>query len=477
MVIDVTGGSPQTICEAAGATSGTWNADGTVLYGVGSSLAGGTLYRVSSAGGTPVALAKPDPAQQETGYSWPAFLPDGRHFLFVSWSDEPGKRSIRVGSLDGGPSTVLLHAESQGLYASPGYLLFSRDGMLFSQAFDPERLRLSGEPRRLTSNLVFNRINGPAAFSVSDNGVLVYRSGTVGDFDADLAWLGRSGQPLGTAGDSGGYDQVRLSPDGKRVVVSKLNMTTARSDLWTVDFSSNVMSQLTFDRPGSNDPVWKWDSQTIAFESIATGRREFYTQLLGSQRSTPAYESAEDPKWLDDWSPDGQFLLYHLPTPSKLYALPISGEQKPRLLAQSNGLIDSAHFSPDGRWVSYNTNDTSKHEVWVASFPAFDKRQQVSPRGGGQARWRADGRELFYLTDDGQMMSVAIEPDAKAGALTFKAPVRLFQSPLSRPDLSTDQYDVTRDGQRFLFVQPRPGAASVVPPITIVVNWHAGMAK
>jgi serine/threonine protein kinase len=476
MRIDVTGGSPQTVCATGGATSGAWSPDGTILFagfGGGMSFTGGSLYRVAASGGTPVELLKPDVGRQETGYNWPVFLPDGRHFLFLSWSDEPGKRTIRVGSLDGGPPTVVLQAESQGAYGRPGSLLFAREGTLFSQSFDPDRLRLSGEPTKVGSNVMFNRINGYAAFSVSDNGVLVYRSGAPIDFEVNLAWTGRTGQSLGSAGPASTYDQLRLSPDGRHVVASRMNIRSARYELWTIDLTSGVTSQLTFDRPGSNDPVWSPDSKSIAFESIATGRREFYTQALGSQRSTPTFESAEDPKWLDDWSPDGKFLLYHLSAPSKLYALPLTGERKPQLLAEAKALLDSAHFSPDGHWVSYNVNDTGIHEVWVASFPTFDKRQQVSTRGGGLARWRGDGKELFYLTEDGQMMSVAIELDAKSGALTFKAPVRLFQSPLGRPNRVTDVYDVTRDGQRFLFVQPRPGAAPIVVPTTVVLNWQA----
>ena len=163
-----------------------------------------------------------------------------------------------------------------------------------------------------------------------------------------------------------------------------------------------------------------------------------------------------------------------------MYAAPLSGDPKPVLLAKSQKTIDSPHFSPDGKWVSYNTDESGTWETWVASFPAFDNRQQVSSRGGGQARWRADGKELFYLTLDGQMMSVAIESDPKTGALEFKAPTVLFQSPIASPNMFVDQYDVTRDGQRFIFLKPRidPNAATEpLAPITVLVNWQAGLTK
>ena len=477
MSIDVTGGSPAKICDISiSNASGAWGPDGTILYAAFDTMAsnmGAPLYRVPASGGTPVELLRPDAAKRETGYSWPNFLPDGRHFLYLSWSDEPGKRSIRVGSLDGGPPTILMQSELRGVYAPPGFLLVPRDGTLFAQPFDPDRRRLSGEPTRLASGVIFNRVNGGSAFSVSENGVLAYRAGGPIDVDVDLVWFNRSGQPVGKATESASYDQVRLSPDGLHAVASRLNIRSTQYELWTIDLTTGIASQVTFDRPGSNDPVWSPDSKSVAFESISTGRRQFYTQAISSQQSTPVYESAEDPKWLDDWSPvDGKFLLYHLPPPSKLYALPLSADPKPRQLTQSNGLIDSAHFSPDGQWVSYNSSDSDRPEVWVADFPAFDNRQQVSTQGGGLARWRGDGKELFYLTQDGQMMSVAIAVDAKTGALTFKTPSLLFQSPLSRLNLASDKYDVTRDGQKFLFVQPRPRTTSIVPPVTVVMNWR-----
>jgi eukaryotic-like serine/threonine-protein kinase len=187
------------------------------------------------------------------------------------------------------------------------------------------------------------------------------------------------------------------------------------------------------------------------------------------------YESPEDPKWLDDWSPDGRFLLFNAPQSGNLFALPLAGDRKPVQLAHSLTRIDAAHFSPDSKWVSYATDETGQFETWVAPFPAFDNRRQVTARGGGQARWRADMKELFYLTTTGQMMSVAIAPDPKTGGLEFMAPVLLFQSPLANPNLGIDQYDVTHDGKRFLFIKPKQDQAATVSPITVVVNWTVAL--
>ena len=192
---------------------------------------------------------------------------------------------------------------------------------------------------------------------------------------------------------------------------------------------------------------------------------------------TPVFESPDDPKWLDDWSRDGQFLLFHLPTPARLYSVPVKGGT-PTLLTESKANLDSAHFSPDGKWIAYQTNETGAYEVWVAAFPGFNQRRQVSARGGGQPFWRGDSRELFYLTADGRMMSVAVMPDAASpGTLDFRAPEVLFQSPLPRPNLTVDQYAVTRDGRRFLFIVPRRDANAPVSSITVRVNWTSGLKK
>jgi len=248
-----------------------------------------------------------------------------------------------------------------------------------------------------------------------------------------------------------------------------------------VDVRTNITSQLTFDALGNNDPVWSPASDAVMFENIRSGKRDFYVQTLGSREGTLAYGSTDDPKWLDDWSRDGKFVLFHLPQPARLFAIEMTGNAssgEPRLLTEARVTIDGAHFSPDGRWVAYMSNDSGGYEVWVAPFPAFDRRRQVSSHGGGQVMWRSDMRELFYLSPAGEMMSVAITPGSGAkGDLEFTAPTRLFQSPLPRPNLTVDLYSVTPDGKRFLFIQPQTDAAANTPAITVVLNGLSGIGN
>ncbi len=478
-VVDVMNGGTQDVCPIDVAPRGaTWNAAGDIVFA--KTTAPASLFRVRDSGGTPVEFAKPDLTRQEAALGFPQFLPDGRHFLYLSIGSDPARRAIYAGSLDGGSPTLIVAADSMPVYAS-GWLLYVRGAALLAHAFDAERLRLRGEPVHVADSVMATaNASGRFAFSASDTGLLAFRTGVAGGAVSDLTWVTREGRVGAVVGDNRPYTQFRLSPDEKRVVFSQPDARGLGTSLWTIDLGSGVTSQLTVDVPAANDPVWSPDSETVAFEAAPKGLRQIYRQTIGSRSITPIFESPDDPKWLDDWSRDGQFLLFHLPLPNgRLFSVPVNGGGPATLLTESKVALDGAHFSPDGKWVVYQTNETGAYEVWVAAFPAFNHRRQVSARGGGQAFWRGDGRELFYLTADGKMMSVAVTPDAaRAGALDFRAPAVLFQSPITRPNLTIDQYAVTRDGRRFLFIVPRRDAnAPPASPINVRVNWTSGLTK
>jgi serine/threonine protein kinase/Tol biopolymer transport system component len=477
-IIDIVTGRTQDVCRFdAGVRGVTWNASGDIVFA--RSLVPGSLFRVRDSGGTPVEFAKADPARQEAVLGFPQFLPDGRHFLYLSIGLDPAQKSIWARSLDDGPPVLIVAADSMPVYAN-GWLLYIRGTSLLAQKFEAGRLRLGGEPVLIADSVMSNaNASGRFAFSASDTGLLAFRKGTGAALgvSSDLRWVSREGHVGTVVGDAQPYSQIRLSPNEQRVVFSLLASGGFSNSLWTIDLRNGVTSQLTVELSAVNDPVWSPDSESLAFESMSKGIRQFYRQAIGARSVTPIFESPDDPKWLDDWSRDGRFLLFHVPQPNgRLYALPVSGGP-PTLLTESKVALDGAHFSPDGKWVAYQTNETSAYEVWVAAFPAFNQRRQVSARGGAQAFWRGDGRELYYLTVDGKMMSVAVTP-AAGGALEFGAPAVLFQSPISHPNLTIDQYAVTGDGRRFLFVVPRRDAdAPALSPISVRVNWASGLQK
>ncbi|HKV99949.1 MAG TPA: protein kinase [Vicinamibacterales bacterium] len=471
--IDAGGGPVQTICELPGIfMGGAWSRNDEIVFAV----IDGRLFRVPASGGTPVELARSEQARAE-GFTYisPWFLPDGRHFLITAWHADPDKRAVQVRSIDDAAATTVVKAGSNGIYASPGYVLYHRDGTLVAQSFDATRRVVSGDPINL-KQVTFNRNTGRGAFSVSESGVLAYRSGVAPDPMSMLTWYDGKGTILGSVGEAGPYNQMRLSPDEARVALSFLDLKLSTFMVSVLDLSSRITSRVTPAGQSWNDQVWAPTSESIAFETRPKGIRDFYTHTVGSADLTLAFESKDDPKWLDDWSPDGSYLLFHLPPPAKLFYVPLKGDRRPVQLMTSSGSVDGAHFSPDGKWVVYQSNETGSWEVWVASFPAFDHRRQVSAHGGGQAWFRGDSREIFYLRQDGKMMSVTISSEARNGALVFTPPVELFQSPIATPNLTIDQYAVTRDGRRFLFLQPQ-GERTLDSPIGVVVNWTALLKK
>jgi serine/threonine protein kinase len=474
--IDVAGSTPQPLCDIGNQfLGGTWNADGTILFAHGNSSSTVTLFRVSDRGGTPELVLRGNPTAKQTSLQFPHFLPDGKHFLYLAWSSEAADRSIWLGSLDGDAPRQLIKEPSNAVFAripeSPGgAILFVREGALIAQPFDSGRRTMTGDPVQIVPSVYFIRANGRASFSASTTGGLAYRQGGVDDQLSDLVWVDRAGTVLGVAAEPGPYNQIRMSPDEKRVAISVPN-ASAIFNIWTLDFGNRILTQTTFEE-GANDPVWGPGGESIGFEAMPKGKRDLFKQELGKRGATLLYESPEDPKWLDDWSRDGRYLLYHLPRPGKLFALELVPNATPMLLAESTANFDGAHFSPDGKWVAYMSSETGDYEVWVAAFPAFDRRRRISARGGGSPFWRGDSRELYYLTAEGKLMAVAASavpgPNGTTN-LEFGAPVELFQSPQTLPFLPTDQYSVTKDGQRFLFLRPMKDPRVTVP-ITIRLN-------
>src|SRR4029077_10698150 len=241
------------------------------------------------------------------------------------------------------------------------------------------------------------------------------------------------------------YNQIMLSPDGGRLLLEREDP----SDDWLLDLASGVASRMTFHNAG--DGVWSPDGREFIFSSDQKGRRAFdlYRKVVGRAEQL-LFASAVD-KYPQDWSRDGSFIVFvtSAVTGTAVYRLPLTGERKPELLLENGSGIDEARLSPDGRWIAYDSNESGRWETYVAAFPGFTQQRQVSSDGGGQALWRNDGKELFYLSLDAKIMAV----DVKAGStIETGVPHMLFQTKISvNPNL--DLFCVTHDGQRFLVIE------------------------
>lgn len=464
--IEAGGGPAQTLCDAPTAVGGAWNQDGVILISQDTKGIG----RVSAAGGTLTPVTKLDESRKELAQAWPNFLPDGRHFLYQSWNGRSDDSAIFVSSIDGSDRQLLLKADSSPLYAPPGYLLFARGSTLMAQSFDAGKLQLGGEPFPIAEQVTYNGANSYESVSVSGNGVMVFLSG--GLSNRQLVWFDRTGKQLGPLGSPGAYNDIVLSPDGKRLAMQRL--VDGNSDVWLMDLERGVPSRFTFDSTAEDNPVWSPDGNRIVFSSGGESLFDLYRKVSSGAGNQELLLKTDVGKEATDWSSDGRFIIftaYGLKTSADLWILPLPGDAKPYPFLETEFVEEQGHFSPDGRWVAYASNESGRSEVYVQSFPQTGGKWLISTGGGAQPHWRSDGKELFYIAPDKVLMAVAVNATS-----TFEtaAPAPLFKTQVSGYS-APNRYVVTADGRRFLINGPAEEVSKT--PITVTLNWTAALKK
>jgi serine/threonine protein kinase len=464
--VPITGGSPQTITDAPDPVGGTWfqpsGTAGVIIF-----ASAGLLYQVPAMGGPTRPVTKLQ--EGESGHSFPQFLPDGQRILYQIAGQTPARPGVYVQSIGTAASDRHLLLEAgRTVFAPPGFLLYVQDGNLLARKFDAVNLKFNSDPAPIAEN-VNSSPNGNftafSAFSVSGNGVITYRSSTAGK--NLLVSYSRDGKRTPMPIDLDGPIQIVLSPDNSRLA---LNRRAASQDIWLLDLSSGIPSRLTFGNTNDVDPVWSPDSRRLIYDARGKDNNELREIAIGAGAENPVYSPSQP---LDDWTPDGKFLVFHQAR-TGVFSLPLSGdkaERKPQLLLQSAFTLDEFHVSPDGRWIIYGSNESGRAEVHLARFPSFTDRRQISTNGGLQPQWRGDGRELFYLSFDGKLMSHAIEPGENLKVGPSKV---LFQTAAPR-SASTHHYAATRDGQRFFVVEAQNTAEG--DQIYVIANWTALLAQ
>jgi Tol biopolymer transport system component len=482
--IDISGGSVQTIAALPpgvapiegrpnefGVADGAWNKDGTILF---SSVLGG-LMRVSANGGEPLPVTTVDSSLNETMHRHPSFLPDGRHFLYIA---QPGN-TIYIGSLDSKHRKLLLTADSRAIYAPPGYVLFVRQGSLMAQRFDLKRLALTGDSFVLAEGVRFSALSGRAAFSVSDDGRLVYRTGA-GSTNLRAIWINRNGEPGDAISQSGNNALPNISPDGKRLIVARTaTYGSGSADLWIIDLVRGTNERLTFDENHDESfPVWSPDGNEIVFRSNKEGRYNLYRKPSsgsGEEKLLLKPDQAENITGVYDWSSDGHILYTSSDAKGNksIWTVSLAAGPKAEVFLKSAHNEDQPHFSPDGRWVAYMSNESGGNQIYVRPFPAAGGKTPVSLQGGIQPRWHPNGKELFFL-DRNKLMAVDIKADP---IFEVGKPRVLFEVPGAGPDSGNTSnpyatFAVTPDG-RFLFTR-RDTTQSVSSPLTVVLHWAAG---
>jgi dipeptidyl aminopeptidase/acylaminoacyl peptidase len=398
------------------------------------------------------------------------FLPDGRHFLFYASGREPG---IYVSLLGASESPKYLLDALAATYTSSGHLLFVRQGTLFARAFDEQRLQLTGDLLTITESIAVRSIPGAAALSASASGLIAYRT-VASTLSSQFVWFDRSGRMLESVeapSESGGLSSS-LSPDGRRLAITR-NISAAAADIWVLDLNRGVPSRLTFDKAFDLTPVWSPDGRRIAFGSNRRGTFDPYVKLASATEEEELLVSDVEAGPPSDWSQDGRFILYARqrgPDRDDIWALPLEGGRKPFPVVETTFNEENGQFSPDGKWIAYQSDESGSVEIYVQPFPGPGPRIRISGAGGVQARWRNDGKELFYLAPDDRLMGVPIQLDV-AGVDVGTA------MPLFAPNLRSNNvpprahyarhYMVSPDGQRFLVNVAREATL----PITLVLNW------
>jgi Tol biopolymer transport system component len=471
--LEVAGGSVQALCDAPSGRGGTWNKDGVIVFTPEATLGPGRgLYRVSASGGATTRISDPDTSRGEQSHRWPVFLPDGRHFLYLAanFTGQKGVNSIFVGSLDSNEKHFVMEASANAAYAAPGYLLFPRQGTLLAQRFDPTRIALIGEPTSILQDVQYQPQVRRAVFAVSDDGLLIAQTGA-GVALSQPVWLDRNGKKLGAVGDADVYGNVYLAPNGRSVAVDKTDMASLNTDVWAYDLQRDSAKRLTFDPAFDVDPIWSPDGSQLIFASNRELNVDLYAKNSDGAQEEHAVVHDEFNKVPNSWSADAKYILYSRGPDLWVLTLP---EMKSRAFLKAVSILRNGQFSPDGKWVAYASNETGKWEIYVTSFPEARGKWQISAGGGEQPRWRGDGKELFFLSSGSKIIAVPVTTGANFDA---GPPVALFQATPRQPVSTNDQfvYDVSKDGQRFLFLMLVKEAETV--PVSVVLNWTAMLNK
>jgi serine/threonine protein kinase/Tol biopolymer transport system component len=476
--LDIDGGTVQPLARIEVGFGGTWTRDGAILFSSGPAR---PIFRIGETGGDVVPVTRL--GAQQVGHRFPHILPDGRHFLYYV-AGTPEIRGVYVAHLDGSDARELFPADSAAIYASSGHLLFVRQGTLHAVRFNPATLAIAGSPFSVAERVAMDGGFGRAALSASTTGLVLYRETSAGGRQ-QFIWFDRTGREIRKLGEAGntGPAHPSLSPDGGRVAMTRA--VGGNTDVWLLDTTRGSLSRFTSEPSTEIYPIWSPDGSRVVYASnrrvrgglelyqksaAASGRDELLPTVDGLATAIP-----------DDWSRDGRFIIFQVimfqglgdtKTGFDLWALPLKEPGKPFAVANTEFEERDAQFSPDGKWVAYDSDESGRFEVYAQPFPGPGAKAPISTGGGSQVRWSRDGKELFYIALDGRLMAVPIRAASNRAALDAGPPVPLFATRilggLPGQGNQRQQYMVSPDGQHFLVYSV---VAEETSPIIVILNW------
>jgi eukaryotic-like serine/threonine-protein kinase len=473
--IDTRGGLPVSITEMPQPLRGaTWSAGGIIVFGVTGNPT--VLSQVAASGGSPATPATVmEPGSEPSGHRYPWFLPDGRHFLYTS--QQQGDIPVRVASLDEPhkPAKIVATAQSFVRYAQ-GHLLFLKENTLMAQPFDPERLQTTGEAIPLADGVpAFTQPSRAAAFTVSTGGLLVYQSSTVGA-QSRLVWKDRQGKALGNLVEpSSRISGIGLSPDMKHLITNNAERA-GRTSLWIQDSARGLRTRFTFDAEIYSGAVWTPDGNSLLYPAARQGRPGLFRK--SSAGTGPEEMLLSEPTRPTSISPGGKLLLYTRSggkTGADLWILPLlesSAKSEPKAFLETPYEEMQGQFSPDGQWIAYASNESGQLEIYAVPFPGPGSKRRISSGGGILPLWRSDGKELFYVTSEGQLMAAAVTEHN--GILETGTVQKLFGGLITNQDRGIN-YGVSPDGQKVLVVVDEGAPSSLT--LTLLQNWTVALKR
>ena len=468
--VNLTGGAAITLADAPAGRGGSWSEKGLILF---TQSASAPINVVSDTGSGVRAVTSLAPG--EGGHLSPRWHPDGRRFLFFLQSGDPDKRGTYLATIEGPDRARVLLSNGSAEFRGPSEIAFVRENTLYVQAFDEANNTVTGGASPVASPVP--TVSTGSAFSTSPAGAMAYRAGRVQG--AQLQWFSRDGEFQEAFGgpDAEGLGQPSLSPSGQRVAV--LRRPGSNTDIWIIYREGGAATRLTVNPGQEVFPVWTPDESAVVFRSSRGKTLDIFVSRLDAVGGDTLVVSAEalgiaqiSPS---DISRDGRWLLFHS-TPQgasrDVWIQPLGESMAtPRKLIATAADESSARFSPDGRWIAYQTNESGRFEIAVRGFPSTERMWQVSTTGGVHARWSRDGKELFYVGPDGKLMAVRL---SAAGSVFRTGPAVPVFAPRFAESASANpfapQYDVAVDG-RFLVNVAVDNLAS--SPITLILNWRA----
>ena len=457
--VAVAGGPPLTLAQAPLGLAGAWGPDDSILFMP--SFWVGEIWRVNAGGGKAELVTKPDRKNGESNHRWPQHLPGGNAIVFTSWKGpSPDHAAVEALILKTGERRMLVQGSAYARYVSTGHLVYARGGALLAAPFDLARLAVTGPSVPVLEGVWTNSGTGAAHFAVGADGTLIYVPARTLYGERTLVSVDRAGvaRPLLEARRP--YEDLSLSPDGRRLALTIEGLTW---NVWVLELARGTLSRLTPEHD-NRDPLWTPDSKRIVYTSFRAGRYGLYWKPVDGSGPEEQLTSSENVHFPGPWTPDGRAMVFNEVAPggdgTNFFVLPLDGDRKPRPLRQTKFEEILLALSPDGRWLAYTSTETDREEVYVQAYPGPGARVQVSTAGGRVPVWAAGGRDLYFRNGD-KMMAAPIEtkPAFKAGS-----PRALFEG---RYWKAGHDHDVSPDGQRFYFIQEGPAPAQ----INVIQNW------